>query len=72
MPSTTAPTGLKGRIPVVEVVNIVDELQNAILNDKNEDEMWAIAQANGAISMKQDAILKCMDGTVPFVEINSL
>lgn len=72
IPSNLCPSGVKGRIPVVESVYITDSMQKAILEKKNEAELWATARANGAISMKEDAILKCMEGTIPFVEINSL
>jgi type II secretory ATPase GspE/PulE/Tfp pilus assembly ATPase PilB-like protein len=56
----------------VETVTITEKLQQAILESKTEEEMWAIAQADGVVTMRQDAILKCMDGLVPFVEINTL
>ena len=72
IPSAASPTGVKGRIPVVETVTITEKLQQAILESKTEEEMWAIAQADGVVTMRQDAILKCMDGLVPFVEINTL
>ncbi len=72
IPSNLCPTGMKGRIPVVESIYITNEMQKAILEKKNEGELWAVARANGAISMKEDAILKCMQGSIPFVEINSL
>lgn len=70
--SAMNPTGMKGRIPVVESIYIDDDIQKAILENKNEDEMWNLAQSKGAVSMRQDAILKSMDGLVPFVEINGL
>jgi type IV pilus assembly protein PilB len=72
IPSNLCPTGVKGRIPVVESIYITNAMQKAILEKKNEGELWATARASGAISMKEDAILKCMEGIIPFVEINSL
>ena len=72
IPSPMSPTGLKGRMPVVETLYISEDIQAAILAHKTDTELWAIAAASGAISIQQDAILKCMQGTVPFVEINSL
>lgn len=72
IPSPMSPTGLKGRMPVVETMYIEDDIQEAILNNKTDDELWALAAKRGAISIQQDAILKSMDGLVPFVEINSL
>lgn len=72
IPSPLSPTGLKGRIPVVESMYINDELQEAILKDSTDNQLWAIAAKGGAISIQQDAVLKCMDGLIPFVEISSL
>jgi type IV pilus assembly protein PilB len=72
IPYPMSPTGLKGRIPVVETMYIEDDIQEAILNNKTDDELWALAAKRGAISIQQDAVLKSMDGLVPFVEINSL
>lgn len=72
IPSNLCPTGVKGRIPVVESIYITNAMQKAILEKRNEGELWATARASGAISMKEDAILKCMEGIIPFVEINSL
>lgn len=72
IPSPMSPTGMKGRIPVVETMYIEDDIQEAILNNKTDDELWALAAKRGAVSIQQDAVLKSMDGLVPFVEINSL
>jgi len=72
IPSNLCPTGVKGRIPVVETIYMTNDIQEAILGKKNETELWAAARKGGVISMKEDAILKCMQGLVPFVEINSL
>lgn len=72
IPSPMSPTGLKGRIPVVETMYVEDDIQDAILNNKTDDELWALAAKRGAVSIQQDAVLKSMDGLVPFVEINSL
>lgn len=72
IPSPMSPTGLKGRMPVVETMYIEEDLQEAILTNKTDNELWAMAEKRGAVSIQQDAILKCMEGKIPFVEINSL
>ena len=72
IPSPMSPTGLKGRMPVVETLYIEDDVQAAILAGKTDEEIWNLAAGRGAISIQQDAVIKCMEGKVPFVEINSL
>lgn len=72
IPSPMSPTGLKGRMPVVETLYIEDDVQKAILDGKTDEEIWALAANRGAVSIQQDAVLKCMDGKIPFVEITSL
>ncbi len=70
--SAKCPTGTKGRIAVFEVLAIDSEIEEAIVNKKGEKEIWEIARKKGIISMKEDAILKCMQGFLPFTEIESL
>lgn len=66
------PTGMKGRVPVFEVLSITDEIEEAILRSKGEEEIYKIARKNGMITIKEDAMLKCMDGKVPFTELAEL
>jgi type IV pilus assembly protein PilB len=72
VPSEMSPTGLKGRAPIVEVVSIDNDFQEAILKRQTEEDLVKIAKSKGILNMKNDAILKCMDGIVPFVEISNL
>ncbi len=71
-PNATYANGTKGRVPVFEVLTFTKEIQEAVLHSKGEEEIWKLARANGMITMKEDAILKCIAGRIPFVEINEL
>lgn len=66
------PTGMKGRVPVFEVLHITDEIEEAILRSKGEEEIKKIARKNGMVTLKEDAMLKCMDGKIPFIELAEL
>lgn len=70
--SAKCPTGTKGRLAVFEVLTIDNEIEAAIVEKKGEKEIWEIARKKGMVSMKEDAILKCMNGLLPFTEIESL
>lgn len=72
IPTSSNPSGLKGRIPVVEILEIDQEIQNLILAKKPEDDIWQAARKKGMISMREDAIIKSLKGIVPFTEVDSL
>lgn len=71
-PSEAFPSGMKGRVPVFEVLTFNSSIQNAVLHSLGEEEMWKIARANGYMTMKEDAIIKSIQGVIPFTEINEL
>ena len=66
------PTGMKGRVPVFEVLSITDEIEEAILRSKGEEEIFKLARKNGMTTIKEDAMIKCMDGKVPFADLAEL
>ncbi len=70
--TTQYPTGMKGRVPVFEVLHITDEIEEAILRSKGEEEIRRLARLNGMVTLKEDAMLKCMDGKLPFIELAEL
>jgi type IV pilus assembly protein PilB len=71
-PSAEYPTGMKGRVPVFEVLQITDEIEEAILRSKGEEAIRELARKNGMITIKEDAMIKCMSGKVPFIELAEL
>lgn len=70
--TTEYPTGMKGRVPVFEVLSITDEIEEAILHSKGEEEIFKLARKEGMLTIKEDAMIKCMDGKVPFTELAEL
>jgi type IV pilus assembly protein PilB len=71
-PNAQYATGMKGRVPVFEVLEITDEIEEAILRSKGEEEIFNIARKNGMITIREDAMIKCMDGKIPFIELAEL
>jgi type IV pilus assembly protein PilB len=65
-------SGMKGRTPVFEVLNITDEIEEAIIRSNGEDEIWSLARKDGMVTIKEDAMLKCFDGKIPFIELAEL
>jgi type II secretory ATPase GspE/PulE/Tfp pilus assembly ATPase PilB-like protein len=71
-PTPECPNGTRGRAAVFEVMDMTVELEKAILARKPEDELYAIARKSGMLTMKEHAIIRSMQGAVPFEEVNTL
>lgn len=65
-------TGTSGRLPVMEVFPVDKDIEKIILSEPTEPRLWEAARKKGMLSMKEDAMLKCMDKIVPFREVNTL
>ncbi len=70
-PSPSCATGLKGRVAVMEALEVNDEIQDLILHNASEDQMFQTARKNGFMSMKEDAIIKALEHTIPYEEMNT-
>jgi type IV pilus assembly protein PilB len=71
-PTPECPSGTRGRVAVFEMFDMNSELERAILERKSEEDLVAIVRKNGMLTMKEDAIIKSAQGTVPFEEVNTL
>jgi type II secretory ATPase GspE/PulE/Tfp pilus assembly ATPase PilB-like protein len=71
-PSPGCASGTKGRVAVMEAIEINGAIQDLILKGSNEDEILTAARRNGFISMKEDAIIKALEHAIPFEEISTL
>ncbi|MCC6323924.1 type II/IV secretion system protein [Candidatus Nomurabacteria bacterium] len=70
--SPECPSGTRGRVSVFEMFKVDKEMQSVILKNPIESEIYRIARANGMITMREDAIIKSIKGSVPFKEIYNL
>ena len=70
-PSAQSSTGLKGRTAISEVLEITDEMQELILRNASEEEMFTSARKNGFISLHEDAIIKALRHEIPYEEMNT-
>lgn len=66
------PSGTRGRIAVFEMFKMNPEIEQVILHNPIESEVYRIARSKGLITMKEDAIIKAMQKVIPFEEINQL
>lgn len=66
-------SGLRGRMPAVEILTVDKELEKIILKKPTENEIYDyVRKTQGMLTMKNDAILKCMAGIIPWDEVNRL
>ncbi|KKQ02343.1 MAG: Tfp pilus assembly protein PilB [Parcubacteria group bacterium GW2011_GWA2_36_24] len=69
VPSSECPSGTRGRIAVFEMFKIDREMQEVILKNPVEEEIYRVARKKGMLMMKEDAMLKSLEGIIPFREV---
>ena len=69
VPSPECPSGTRGRIAIFEMFNVDKEMQGVILKNPVESEIYNVARKNGMLIMKEDAMLKAVEGIIPFTEV---
>lgn len=71
-PSSSCPSGTRGRIGVYEVIEMDKEIEIAILENPTSANIEKIVRRKGFFTMKTDAIFKAFDKKVPFEEVGNL
>lgn len=66
-----SPSGIQGRVAIMEVLEIDKELRQIILKTPTEQEIWKYARSKGMLTMKDDAIIKAFNKVIPYEEFNS-
>ncbi len=62
-------TGYKGRVGVYEAVLTDEKVENAVEMNPSEREIWASAKGQGILTMKQDGVLKILQGITSLDEL---
>ncbi|HOV88569.1 MAG TPA: GspE/PulE family protein [Candidatus Paceibacterota bacterium] len=61
--------GTKGRLPLFEVLKMTPSLEEIILKDPSEANLKAEAEKQGMITLRQDGIIKALEGLVSIDEV---
>src|ERR1035437_10169769 len=69
VPVPECPSGTRGRIAIFEMFKIGKEMQAVILKNPVESEIYKVARADGMLVMREDAILKALNGIIPYKEV---
>lgn len=68
----SCPSGTRGRIAVMETLEVNDEIQKLILESGSEEQIFRAARKNGFITMKEDALIKALEHKIPYEEVSTL
>jgi type II secretory ATPase GspE/PulE/Tfp pilus assembly ATPase PilB-like protein len=71
-PTADCPKGTRGRMAVFEVFKMDKDIENVILKSPTELEISKMLRQKGMITMKEDALIKAFQRTIPFEEVNKL
>ena len=66
------PSGTRGRTGAFEILRMDKKLEQVVLKEPVEEKIYAAARAAGMLTMREDAIVKALNGEIPFEEINTL
>ena len=69
VPSPECPSGTRGRIAIFEMFKVDREMQNVILKNPTNVAIYKLARSKGMLMMKEDAMLKSVQGIIPFREV---
>lgn len=72
IPSSDCPSGSRGRMAVYEMFKIDKDIQNILLKNPVENEIYKAVRAKGMLSIKEDALLKGLKGEIPMQEVYEL
>ena len=71
-PTADCPNGTRGRIAVIEVLEMGTDIEEVILKNASELDIAKVARRKGMLTMKEDAIIKAMHQIISFEEVNNL
>jgi type IV pilus assembly protein PilB len=69
VPSPECPSGTRGRIAIFEMFKVDKEMQAVILKNPTDAAIYKLARSKGMLMMREDAMLKSLEGIIPFTEV---
>ncbi len=72
LPSPKCPRGTSGRLAVYEVLKKTKELEQIILTNPTEPPIFKEARRQGMVTMREDGIIKVLNGVVGLEELESV
>lgn len=72
LPSAACPKGTSGRMGVFEILAMTPELEKIILKKPTETEIMEESRRQGMVTMREDGILKVLDGKIGLEELSEV
>lgn len=69
VPSPTCPSGTRGRMAIFEMFEVTKDIERLILESPTEQDIYKALRVKGMITMKEDALLKSLQGEIPIQEV---
>jgi type IV pilus assembly protein PilB len=63
-------TGYKGRIGVYEAILMNEKVEQAVQSGASDRDIWIAAQGQGLLTMKQDGVIKVLQGVTTLEELD--
>ncbi|MES2087843.1 MAG: GspE/PulE family protein [Patescibacteria group bacterium] len=71
-PTPECPKGTRGRVAVFEILQMSAALEQVILHNPTEPELFKVGRKQGMFTLKEDALIKALRQEIPMEEVNKL
>lgn len=71
-PTAEIPSGTRGRMAIFEMFLVDRDVQELILKNPVEPELYKLNRSKGMLTLREDALIKALEGKVPMQEVFSL
>jgi len=68
-PTKDSPSGLRGRVAIFEMFKIDRDIQELILKNPVEPELYKLCRGKGMLTLKEDALIKALNGDIMIQEV---
>ena len=68
-PTSGAPSGLRGRMAILEMFQIDRDIQELILKNPVEPELYRLCRSKGMLTLREDALMKALHGDIMMQEV---
>lgn len=68
-PTPDVPSGMKGRVAIFEMFPIDRDIQELILKNPVEPELYKLCRSKGMLTLREDALMKALDGRITMQEV---
>jgi type IV pilus assembly protein PilB len=70
-PTSDSPSGLRGRVAIFEMFQIDRDIQELILKNPVEPELYKLCRSKGMLTLREDALIKALNGDILIQEVYS-